>query len=100
MGALSCTDVSAETLNLDLTMNPMAATDGPAVPRQHRMNCNRRRFSAAQLKKHVAALCVRDGEERRHVPPGDDQRVAGRDWKGVANDNGVFAVVGNAILGQ
>ena len=46
-----------------------------------------------QERHQVGAFCVRDFEERRHVPLRDDQRVAGRDREAVANGDCVFGVL-------
>lgn len=54
----------------------------------------------SQEGHQVAALGVRDFEERRHVSLRDDQRVAGRNREAVANDDREFAVLDDAICGQ
>ena len=48
--------------------------------------------SGGQQRHQVSALCVRDFEERRYVPPGNDQRVAGRDRGAVAKTEGELAL--------
>jgi hypothetical protein len=38
-----------------------------------------------EQRHEVGTLCVRDLEERGYVPPGDDERVSGRDREAVAD---------------
>ena len=54
----------------------------------------------SQKRHQVGALCVRDFEERRHMPLRDDQRVAGRDREAVADDDCEFALMNDAFGGQ
>ena len=53
-----------------------------------------------QQRHQVGALCVGDFKERRHVSPGDDQRLAGRDREAVADDDRVLALQDEAFGGE
>ena len=53
-----------------------------------------------EQRHQVGTLCVRDLEERGRVPPGDDERVAGRDREAVADGKCGLPLMEDAIARQ